>query len=346
MPATPPRRLLRWATLALLASAILAFAAFAAVPALYGEDVGAGFASVERKLCALDRDGSARLLIAGDSRAKVNLDPRVLDSISGLRAVNIAEVVNFGGDLPTLANVLRKYPRVLEGKPVLLISVSVSGHDDADLSGITASGVLNWSPRDHARVALRKPRAYAHFLTAWYLPFLKRHLVHAWKKDGFACTEEVTLPTALLESRGFRPETRVADPTRPDPGRKATVTREDFILDGGRARAFEAALAWLAASPARAIVLYNAPLLPGWGERPGEEIDLALEAEFAGRVSAAAQPHAKVRFLDFTAHPPPELRPEHFADNYHLNEKGAALFSRRLGEYLVASKLGAHLAHQ
>jgi hypothetical protein len=269
------------------------------------------------------------------------VDPRVLDSLTGLRAVNIAEVVNFGGDLPTLANVLRRYPRALEGKPVLLISVSVPGLNDADLSGITAAGVLNWSPRDHARVALRKPGAYADFLAAWYLPFLKRHILHAWKRDGFACTEDVSLPPAQMETRGFRPEGRVADPAGPDPKRRHLVSREDFILDGGRARAFAEALAWLASSPARAIVLYNAPLLPGWGRRPGEEIDLAMEAEFAARMAEAAKAHGKVRFLDFTADPPPELGPEHFSDNYHLNAAGAALFSRRLGEYLRASGLAA-----
>lgn len=344
MPFPAPSRLRRWTFLALFAAAALvcaALAALAAIPALFGEDVGAGFASVERGLCALDRDGSARLLVAGDSRAKVNVDPRVLDSITGLRAVNIAEIVNFGGDLPTLANVLRKYPRALEGGPVLIISVSVPGINDADLGGITAAGVLAWSPRDHARVALRKPGAYADFLATWYLPFLKRHVIHAWKQDGFACSEDISVSPAQVESRGFRPMTGVADPDRPDPRRKSPVTRKDFILDGGRARAFEAALAWLAASPARAIVLYNAPLLPGWGKRPGEEIDLAMEAEFAARVSEAAKSHAKVRFLDFTADPPPELGPEHFADNYHLNLRGAALFSRRLGEYLLAAGLGA-----
>lgn len=331
------RRILAAAALAGSALGTLVLAALSSIPVFFGRDVGAGFASVERRLCALDRDGSADILIGGDSRAKLLLDPAVFDSLLGRRAVNVAEMVNFGGDLPTLANALRKRPEALRRGPVLIVSVSVPGHNDLDFAGLTAAGVLNWTALDHARAAWRAPAAYVRYLEDWYLPFLERHVVHALKGEEFACTEAVTLPAAQMAGLGFAPDFRVHDPGRPDP-RRRTRTREDFLLDGGRDRAFVRALQWLAASPARAVVLYNAPIAPPppGGEGPAERLEREMEARFAERVAAAvaAAGHPKVRFLDFVPDPPPDIRAEHFADNYHLNAGGAALFSRRMAAYL------------
>lgn len=340
MPFPAPRRLLAACLAAPIAVLGLVFAGLAVLPVLWGHEVGAGFASVEASLCVLGRDRATSLVIGGDSRAKALLDPLILDSIAGRRAINVAENVNLGGDLPTLVNALRKQRGILEGEPVFLISVSVFGHNDLEFGGMTAAGILAWAPWDHVRAAWRKPSNYFAFLGSWYLPFLKRHLRHARQGTGFTCTDEVGLPRALAEARGFRPDTMVGSPEGAARRRKAPPTESDFLLDGGRARAFTEALAWLAASPAQAIVLYNAPILPGWGSRPGEEIDLRMEEEFSALVARAASVHPKVSFLDFVKDPPPELRPEHFADNYHLNDKGAALFSRRIGEHLVAAGLG------
>ena len=318
----------------------LVFAALSSIPFFFGRDVGSGFASVERRLCARDRDGSADILIGGDSRAKLLLDPAVFDSLLGRRAVNVAEMVNFGGDLPTLVNVLRKYPQVLAGGPVILVSVSVPGHNDLDFAGLTAAGVLSWTAGDHARAAWRAPSAYVRYLSDWYLPFLRRHVAHALEGDGFACTDSVALPASQMAAAGFAPDFRVYDPGKPDPRRRHR-TLEDFLLDGGRDRAFVRALEWLAASPARAVVLYNAPVapVPEGGEGPSARLEREMEARFAERVLAAASGHPKVRFLDFVRDPPPELLPEHFADNYHLNAKGAALFSRRMAAYLEGDGL-------
>lgn len=302
---------------------------------LFGRDVGAGFVSAERSLCALGPDGSAEILVAGDSRAKLLLDPLVLDSITGRKTINVAEMVNFGGDLPTLVNVLRKYPRVLEAAPVLIISVSVPGINDLDLDGLTAAAFLNWTPMDHAKVAVRTPARYPGWFFGGYLPYLKRHLTHKWRRDEFACSEEVGLPPGQMASRGFRPDTHHVDPSRPHTRRIRTVTRDQFLLDGARRRLFDASLLWLAQSPARAVLLYNAPMLPEWRADPDHAVDMEMEARFATLVSESAARHAKVVFLDFVKEAPPELAARHFADNYHLNREGAALFTRRMGRYLI-----------
>lgn len=336
-----PRGLWTWALAASALPPLAGLLALSALPALFGKDVGAGFSAVERSLCALAPDGSAHILIGGDSRAKQQVMPDVLDSITGLKAVNVAESATFGGDLPTLANVLRKYPRVLESGPVLVLSVSVPGLDDLDFAALSASAVLNWTARDHLRAAGRKPREYFRYLRGWYLPFLKRHLLHRIRKDDFACEEGFRLAPALMASRGFRPDTQRLPPPGPasDSGRRDRRRREDFLLDGGRRRAFARSLEWLARSPAKAILLYNAPMTSEWKADPGHAVDVEMERRLSDLVAAEAARHAKVRFLDFHREHPPELERRHFADNYHLNLEGAPLFSRRIGEYLVREGL-------
>jgi lysophospholipase L1-like esterase len=96
-------------------------------------------------------------------------------------------------------------------------------------------------------------------------------------------------------------------------------------------------LDWLAASPAKAIVLYNAPMSREWQADPAHAVDLEMEQRFADRVGRDAARHAKVHFVDFVRNPPPELDRTHFADHYHLNATGAALFTRRLAALLADS---------
>jgi hypothetical protein len=324
-------RVLRPVFLGCLAAALGLFALLAAVPALFGDAVGAGFASVDRNLCALASDGSAELLIGGDSRAKQQADPLILEAETGLKAVNVAEAITFGGDLPTLANALAHYPKALEARPMLLVSVSVTGHNDLAFEDLPAASVLNWSPLDHLGAALRAPGSYARYLFGWYLPFLKRHALHAWQGTGYACGDGAPFSPALLASRGYRPSAQTPPP--PGPPRDA----EDFHLDGGRRRAFASALEKIAATPVRAIYLYQAPMSPDWQADPSRRVDVEMERRFGELVSEDAARHHKVRFLDFFRAPPAGLSQVHFADNYHLNAEGAALFSKALADAIPDS---------
>jgi hypothetical protein len=298
--------------------------------------VGAGFAGVDLSLCVLGSAGSAEILVGGDSRAKQQVDPILLEELTGKRAINVAEGITFGGDLPTLANALRKYPRILAREPVLIVSVSVTGFNDLALDDLPAASILNWSPRDHARVAARNPGKYFRFLFGWYVPFLQRHVLHKIRKTGFDCAEGARLPPALMAARGYRPGRQHAESLKPDAGRRPR-TQADFLLDGGRRRAFIQALGWLAASPAKAILLYNAPMSREWQADPAHAVDVEMEHRFADLVAAEASRHAKVHFVDYVRNPAPELDSSHFSDNYHLNETGAALFTRRLAALLMDS---------
>jgi hypothetical protein len=342
---SPGRRIPRLAAVTLLVLLLAAWAFFASVPFLFGKDVGAGFASVDLDLCVLGSDGAADILVGGDSRAKVQVDPILLEKLTGERAINVAEDITFGGDLPTLANALRHYPRILAKAPILIVSVSVTGFDDLALDDLPAASVLNWSPWDHARAAAHRPGKYFRYLSGWYVPFLGRHILHEARHTGFQCRDGLYLPPAILAARGFRPirprsdspdSARARKPDRaaqPDPG-LARGTGPDILLDGGRRRAFARALDWLAASPARIILLYDAPLDPRWRADPAHAAGMETERRFAALVASEAARHAKVHFADFAGTPPPELDGTHFADNYHLNAAGAELFTRHLAGLL------------
>lgn len=332
----PILRFLRRAAWALVFILAAAFGFLALIPSLFGKDVGAGFASVDASLCVLASDGAAEIVVGGDSRAQAQVDPLLLEELTGKRAVNVAEGITFGGDLPTLVNALRGYPQVLAKRPILILSVSVTGFNDLAFADLPAASVFNWSLRDHARAALRRPGKYFPFLFGWYGPYLKRHILHEIRGTRFRCADGARLPPAVLASRGFRPL-----PPRPD-SLRLRVGREprspsDFLLEGGRRRAFIQALDWLAASPARAILLYNAPIVPEWQSDPAHALDMEMEHRFADAVAALTAPRPKVRFVDFVRNPLPDLDRTRFADNYHLDAAGAALFTRHLAARLADS---------
>jgi hypothetical protein len=317
-------------TLVLLASAGL-FLFLASIPARFGRQVGAGFASVEQSLCVLDRDGTAAVIVAGDSRAKSQVVPAILADSTGLRCVNVAEDLDFGGDLTTLVNALRKNPRALDSHPLLLISVSLDGINDYSFEYTPMAALANYTPSEHLRLALRKPLGYPRFFATAFLPFLRREAGHMKRGDGFACDEDTRLPEPVAAALGYRP---IGGP-RPAKAENRKGRNHGFLLDGARWRLFQASLEWLADSPAEAVVLYNAPIDHAWLERASGPEAVAAEKEFSALVAAEARRHAKTVFWDFNVAPEADVPPGLFHDPDHLIPEGARIFSAMLARRLT-----------
>ena len=312
----------------LLVFVLVGWGFFAAVKALFGKEIGAGYSGPALTLCALDRDGSAGIIVAGDSRAKTQIDPAVLEERTGLKSINAAEIISLGGDITTFVNALRAQPKALESHPVILLSVTLRGMNDFSMETIPSATLLNWSAFDHARVAAGKPARYWRFFSGQYLPALRREAMHRWRKDGFACEDGVHLSPALVESKGYRPYTgRAREPLAADTG--------GWMIDGGSWRAFKASLDWLERSPAKAVVIVDAPLEPGWR---GKVLDAEWEGvrtRFSGMLQEAVAGRKKVRFLDFTSRPVLDLDTAYFYDGYHFNKEGAGIFTAYLGDVLA-----------
>jgi hypothetical protein len=322
----------KWAAMGTLAVAGVLLGALSAVPALFGREVGAGFAAVAQAACVLDRDGSAQILAAGDSRSKSQIIPALISERSGKRCVNIGEVLDIGGDPATLVNVLYNQPALLASHPIVLLSVSVSGVDDASLETASAATLFNFTPLDHALLWARMSDTYPKLFFSRYLPSLKREALHRWRGDGFACDGQVYLPSALQVSGGFRPAEGRDLGSGSWPGMDGPVR---WRIDGSRWRVFRKSLRWIDASPAKAVILYNAPFDPEWVRAARGTSFMSKELRFAAQVEAEASTYAKVRFVDFLSRPVPELTHSDFHDFNHLNEAGAAKFSRIMAESLA-----------
>lgn len=321
--------------LALAAAGSLA-ALLALIPFLAGDEVGSGYSRTGVGLCALDPEGTFPLLIAGDSRAKFQISPALLSERLGLPAVNVADAYTTGGDLPTLANSLKRNPVPLARRPSFVISVSYRFLDDLDPDATPLAGLFNWRLRDHLRLAYRAPGRYFPFLARRFLPALKRTLLHRWRGDDFVCRsgERPYYPAREADSLGY-----VANPEGIAATFKEEVPGRAYLMDGGNWRAFRMALAWLARSGAARIALVNAPLDPRWrAEYPASPLQ-AAEKSFSDSLATLADPHpdsgsAPIRILDFYRHPLDGLDPSCFLDRSHLNPQGARLFTSALADSL------------
>lgn len=313
---------------ALIAVAVAsAWGFFAGVRAVFGEEIGAGYHGPAVTLCALNRDGSSGVIIAGDSRAKTQIDPYVIEARSGIKAINAAESFPFGGDITTFVNSLRANPEALASSPIIILSLSLQGVNDFHLESLPMAGVWNWSARHHARLLARIPGRYLSWFGGKYLPALWRESGHVRRGKAFACTEEVGLPPAQSAARGFRPNYGLSQ-------RPRTPDSAGWMIDNGGWQALLDALAWLERSPARAIVLMDAPNHAEWTEAALGPDWPAWQARFDRELATVAAGRGKIRFLDLTAAPALGLEESQFFDMYHLNSSGAEKFSVWLGDWL------------
>lgn len=324
-----------WAAFGLAAAvgACLAPVAFLSlIPPLFGHypDVGAG--SVDQAMCVLNADGSAGILVGGDSRAKNQIIPAVLEAETGRKAVNIAEVLHLGGDPATLVNVLRKYPQALEGKPDLILSVTLDGVNDLGFKGTPIATLLNWTAYDHFRVAIRRPKAWPKWMRESYLPNLGR--LRANQREGrlFACDADGYRPPTLLAEAGYS----AIEGKRVSGFWLCPSLREDYLLDGGRWKGLRAALDWLDHSPVRRVLLVNAPIDTAWLRATDGDVPLEMEARFSEQLAAEAARHPKVVLMDYYRAPLESLDTSMFYDQCHLNRQGAMLLTRHLGKALAS----------
>ena len=318
-------------------SALLLLLAIA--PRLLGDEVAPGFSGPELGLCGLDNRGDVPIVIGGDCRAKFQVLPAIVSAARGQACINVAEPYPLGGDITSLANAIRKNPLPLRSHPLIVVSVSMEAANDLDLKNLPFTLALNWSLREHARVAWAEPAAYAAYMWGAYIPSLKRILVHTWKGDLFACHEgdPPYVSGNLAANLGY-----VSSPAKPDPAGMAEEAKPlRRMLDGANWRNLERSVAWLSRSGASGVVLYNAPLNPDWRRRyPDSEIRRA-ETRFSAALARLGESYRnsqgpKVRVIDFNAAGAPVFDASLFLDRRHMNRQGAEIFSTILADSIAA----------
>jgi hypothetical protein len=322
------------ALIVLIALIALPLALLSLLPTLLGREPAVTVSPVDQAvciLCAQDSSGPAGILVGGDSRALYHVIPSELDSATGRKTVNVAQWLHFGGDPITLVNVLRRYPQVMAAKPAIVMSVTLDGLNDLGFKGMPMATMMNWGPIDHFRAALHRPRAYPKYFATAIAPAIAKMILHRLKGERFVCDGNIYRPPRLEADRGFEAyEGRKTEGFWSLPGNE-----KDYLLEGGNLKALRKALAWLAASQAERIVVFNAPIDTAWLARTDGPVAMAMEARFSDLMAREIARYPRIEYLDFHRHPLPELQDRHFYDQTHLNHEGAILFSRHLGARLA-----------
>ncbi len=288
---------------------------------------------IERDVCILDGDGTAGIVVAGDSRAKYSLIPSILAEEMGRKCINIAEPITMGGDISTLVKVLRRNPQVLANHPILILSVNLESLNDLGYTGTPVATLWDWSPLDHFRVFLHQPRTYLKYFVREFLPSIKTLTMHKWKGELFHCSEGIYQPPGLLTYQGYEPLQGRKDEKELY---RWPSDEQRYLLNGGRWKAYEAALEWLSQSPAQSVIVYSAPMDTAWVRQAAGPALLNVPARFSKILAEEAVRYPKITFVDLYPDGVPGLVPElHYHDFVHLNQAGAEIFSHYMGKKLA-----------
>lgn len=272
---------------------------------------------LEDKIARLITNAPMRpnIIVAGDSRAELNVIPSVLDSELNTHSVNIA--VGVGLLYPTV-EALQKAGALNHHS---LIIISVSSYQISD------GFVLDADPID-LEVIARKPwglqkitdaRNYFDNQYDYYFNRLKTFL-----RPDVSNPEHMN--SDVLAAKGYT-EKKGLFVAAPGPNTSDEVYQN--VSHGGvKQQRFEAALKMLGETN-DTIVIIEPPYAPSaWKAYDGTNAQ-QTEEQFAASIQQTIAPYPNMHFINYTL-ASSTLRDEHFADPVHLNKVGAETFTTLL----------------
>jgi len=259
----------------------------------------------------------AQVVIAGDSKAQRNLDPRVFHQ-AGIPAINVAVEST---DLWTFVRTIEAL-QWQSWNALFIISV----------------GSYQINDGNNDRLAL-PPEMYFDFTPAERLAMFRggyfreaRSQLGQKNKFYFAQQEAraLELENAFFANFGFMSQP-AAEFTctrfRHNSGVSQYSSHRDIRTNGGRWRLFAEAIKKLESWGGR-YVLYTSPESPkGRACMQGTYVE-DLERQFAQKVSEAVKGLTRVRFVDLYMDEALPLNDSHYYDPGHMNSAGAEIFSR------------------
>lgn len=278
--------------------------------------------ALEGKICELDSVyGSAGIVIAGDSRAQYHLVPEIFEKSLGRETVNIGAIP---GDLITLYNAIRKYPRLLSKANLLIISIGIYQINDGGLDYYCFStaafanfGILEqWGLYGMRLNELQEK----------YREVFRVYRMQEWERQRFCCGDYWSSEYFAVAQKGFVGIPGVWDRNLDG---KLNTNPWYFGLDihGYRWKQFRETLRKF--NDLRIpIVLYQSPYSPTWLGSPLSADNVAAEREFGKMMMAETAGMGNIHFLDFFTSRNDSLSDSLFFDSAHLNTRGAEIFSR------------------
>lgn len=272
---------------------------------------------VDDKIAHLITDAPQRpnVIVAGDSRAELNIIPTVLDSELHTHSVNIAVGV---GLLYGTVEALQKADALNHHS---LIIVSVSSYQISD------GFVLDADPID-LEVIAKKPwglqkitdaRNYFDNQYDYYFNRLKTFL----RPD---VSDPEHMNEVVLAAKGYT-EKKGLFVAAPGPNTSDEVYQN--VSHGGvKQQRFEEALKLLGQTN-DTVVIIEPPYAPSaWMAYDGTNAQ-QTEEQFAAIIQQTIAPYPNLHFINYTL-ASSTLRDEHFADAVHLNKEGAEAFTTLL----------------
>jgi hypothetical protein len=271
------------------------------------------------KLLLAARYPDARVLYLGDSRVLVGVDPAAVSETCGCGpGYNGAFVL---ADMRLIRVMAARLLRTLS-PGVVVIGVSQWALSDAARINPNRPGPDLLAPWEFAEFGLTldpKERAEAAVRSAWRLYRFRDELRAAF--DPWTTVRSYELP------RGYLPQPEPPGSDANDFDERMRHSFDRFSVQGRRAEALRGLIGDLRAGGLR-VILVAPPLHEAFRPRVRVEVD-AFRAAIGQLADEAGAP-----LEDLTEPRRTGLRPAHFVDSVHLNQDGAARFSRELGRAL------------
>lgn len=269
---------------------------------------------VDRTLAAKEYllEGKPTLIFAGDSRAAFQLNPAVAAQQLGLQAGDVVNIGGGHGDVVAIANLARRYPAVFR-QATLVVSVSSFQVNDGARD-----------PHYYPGPMLAKMPLWRQF--ELFFPRRIDTLAEHYRTtfDGLIGAGW-TLPL-FPDSHGYNAATNRIDISKMHLDAQNHPWYKNFEISGEKLRYFEDALIDLNGS-VKKMYVYTGGFAPIYLDRIKGNAIAAYEAEF-GRVTEAVCRRNKIIYLSFAEDRTIPL--DYFADEVHLNTKGADLFTRQV----------------
>lgn len=277
--------------------------------------------AIEAKVVALTKP-APDVIVGGDSRAEMQVDPRIFESECQLKAVNVAVS---SGDLISLYHSLRKHG-LLKAPITLIVSVSLFQINDGstDPGYISSQQVAEMSFAESVHVFGPNLLGPQKMRLAAILGLVQRKLI-AMKILREPRRSEV-------DNLGYVPSFAKLDPAKrfvTDPRTTAHLWYKNLSIHGVRWRIFRQALSGLAQSDCR-IVIYQPPVSDQFRRNIENSPIERGELEFSSMLRDESARYPNVTFLDYFGQNPPTLSDSDYGDVQHLNAWGAPKFTELL----------------
>lgn len=273
---------------------------------------------------------SQTILLAGDSRVHSALDPFLLTKILEVRTRNIADPIQFGGNLSTLSLVMSHLTPMERSRIALVISdVTGFGLDDGNATTLSGTEFNHYTLWNQIQLALKGPRLFFRMAIQNFWP----NQLRAWRGKRTpppqSCSVRHHLPERVHQQLGYLPINHATRPLGKDSLDKHSPEVFGIRYQQGLDRIREIIKMKVP------LILFFPPIDKRFCNQKYRKILCEYEYDLPKQMIHDI-PELQNRIIDCVNHPPSGIEDGHFVDIYHLDLDGAQILSQALIDSLVS----------